>query len=602
MEDIWDSPILRNFHDIDQGSFFHGRAGDLQLAFSLNADGFNPLHMLESKQTITCTAIYMVILNFPPHLRYLFQNMYLAGVIPGLGKPSLNQINHTLSILVAELLKFWRGILYMVTASSPFGHFVKGALIPLVCDMLAAQQLAGFSSAASTLFCTFCLTAIHDIENLNKGEWPLHNLSRHLHHAKLWKDSSSEAGRDAVFRKHGVRWSVLLDLPYWNPILFSVVDTMHSTYLGMIQSHCHRIWGVNASVKGGDGSVLQSKKLVPCPADVSAGGHKLLACRIVEWKSRVDPSQISLPPAPEAPPPPPNIIDDEPIISGVNVNKADMVSAKVLEKAEEAFSDYVIKNHKQLNVPILQAMCWRRNLETTGYKTDLFMWLSEWRKLHIPPPEEQDLDEEPRAILGKDVLESVWDDMRLTQLLSWMSPAPRNWGTAVRGKLKADQWKVIAMVHLPITLMRLWGRDAGWYFLLLCNFMDLNAAVQLANQCVITTNHDTGLQPVHHVSLHTGDFLHLFGPTHSIRTPGFEQFNKMLGSQNINMKSRELELTFTMTACWVANIEALMDGGSVLTVAQELINAFTTVSNEDHHGTCLTDEIHFPQTKPPMDI
>ena len=325
MEDIWDSPILRNIRDTDNESFFRGRGEDLRLAFSLNADGFNPLHMLEAKQSLTCTAIYLVVLNFPPHLRYLFRNMYLAGVIPGPGKPSLDQINHVLVIIVAELLEFWKGIFYTATASSPFGRLVKGMLIPLVCDMLAARQLAGFSSATSTFFCTFCLITIHDIEDLNKGSWPLRDISKHLHYAKLWKNSSSKAEQDATFKKHGIRWSALLDLPYWNPILFSVVDTMHSTYLGMVHSHCRRIWGINASIEGGDGSVLRSKKLVPRPADDvlshwldvirttqdpeklrntlsavpkdtlwhicvdhglrSVGGRKLMARRIVEWVS-----------------------------------------------------------------------------------------------------------------------------------------------------------------------------------------------------------------------------------------------------------------------------------------------------------------------------
>ena len=107
-----------------------------------------------------------------------------------------------------------------------------------------------------------------------------------------------------------------------------------------------------------------------------------------------------------------------------------------------------------------------------------------------------------------------------------MSPAPRNWGTATRGKLTADQWKVVATVHLPITLVRLWGEEKGRKFLLLCNFMDLTAAIQLANQRVITEKHitdyerlilrylrgvkvlfkDTRLQPIHHVSLHAGEF------------------------------------------------------------------------------------------------
>ena len=147
--------------------------------------------------------------------------------------------------------------------------------------------------------------------------------------------------------------------------------------------------------------------------------------------------------------------------------------------------------------------------------------------------------------------------MTRTELPSWISPAPRNWGTATRGKLTADQWKVVATVHLPITLIRLWGSQEGRYFLMLCNFMDLSAAVQLANQRVIAKRHiedserlllrylkgmkvlykDTPLQPIHHVSLHAGEFLKLFGPTHSVRTPGFERFNEKLGLQNTNRKS-----------------------------------------------------------------
>ena len=110
--DIWDSPVLRNFRDVDGRGFFRGRGDEIRLAFSLNMDGFNLFHMLKAKQSVSCTAIYMVILNFPPHLRFLFRNMYLAGVIPGPGKPSLDQINHTLSLLVTELLKFWKGVYY----------------------------------------------------------------------------------------------------------------------------------------------------------------------------------------------------------------------------------------------------------------------------------------------------------------------------------------------------------------------------------------------------------------------------------------------------------------------------------------------------------
>ena len=267
MGDIWDAPVLRNFKDVDGQSFFRGRGDEIRLAFSLNADGFNPFHMLEAKQSVSCTAIYMVVLNFPEHLRFLFCNMYLAGVIPGPGKPSLDQINHALSLLVTELLKFWKGIYYTAIFASQAGCLTKGALIPLVCDMLAARQLIGLGSATSTWFCTLCLLTIQDIENLDKSSWPAWDLITQIERAEQWRDCKSEGERDACFKAHGIRWSVLLKLPYWNPILFSVLDSMHAAYLGLVHSHCRKIWRINLSVDGGEGSTILPIKDVPRLSD-----------------------------------------------------------------------------------------------------------------------------------------------------------------------------------------------------------------------------------------------------------------------------------------------------------------------------------------------
>ena len=267
MEDIWDAPVLSKIRDPDGEPFFRNRSGELRIAFSLNADGFHPLHMLEAKQTISCTAVYMVILNFPPALRYLFRNMYLAGVIPGPGKPSLDQINHVLSLLVSELLEFWKGVWYTVTFASVSGLMAKGALIPLVCDMLAARQLCGLGSPTSTWFCTFCLLTIQEIENLDKTSWPPRDLGEQIKQAQRWRDSVSEEDREVIFKACGVRWSVLLDLPYWNPILFAVLDSMHAAYLGLLQSHCRKVWRINLSIEGGDGTIIKPKKPVPRPSD-----------------------------------------------------------------------------------------------------------------------------------------------------------------------------------------------------------------------------------------------------------------------------------------------------------------------------------------------
>ena len=267
MEDIWDSPLLRNFRDVDKTPFFGKHGDDLRIAFSLGADSFHPLGSLEAKQTMSATAMFMVILNFPPHLRYKYRNMYLVGVIPGPGKPSLDQINHTTSLLVQELLEFWRGIYFTRTAKFIDGRFSKGALVALVCDMLAARQMAGFGSATSTLFCTCCGLTIQDIENLQKETWPERVLHHHLECAREWRDCESERDRDRLFRLHGIRWSALLDLPYWNPILLTVPESMHGNRLGLFQTHCRKVLGIDISVEGGDGTFLRTNKPIPRPPD-----------------------------------------------------------------------------------------------------------------------------------------------------------------------------------------------------------------------------------------------------------------------------------------------------------------------------------------------
>lgn len=269
LADIWGSPVLKNFRDVDRTPFFARHGDEARLAFSLGADGFHPLGSLEAKQSMSATAIYMVVLNFPKDQRFKYKNMHLVGVIPGPSKPSLAQINHVLSLLVQELLEFWKGVYYTRTFKFPNGRFSKGAMIPLVCDMLAARQVAGFGSVTSTFFCTFCMLTIQDIENLQKNTWPARLLHDHLVCAREWRDCQTERDREHLFKLHGVRWSPLLELPYWNPILYTILDSMHAAFLGLFQAHCRKVWRIDVSVEGGDGSLLHIKKPPPRPSDAA---------------------------------------------------------------------------------------------------------------------------------------------------------------------------------------------------------------------------------------------------------------------------------------------------------------------------------------------
>jgi hypothetical protein len=237
--DIWQGEVFRNFKDTSNNLFFPGPDGQLRLAFGLSVDSFSPFQNKTAKQTASSTGIWMVLLNLPTHLRYLPQNIYLAGVIPGPSKPSNDQIIHYTQLIVNDLKELWNpGVYFSRTHDHAQGRLCKGALIPLVCDLLGAHQVVGYPGAPTAhYFCTCCDLDIDDVNELNRRDWPKKD-DRHIRrYATIYRDSASEADQQAVFEACGWRWSALLELDYWNPHLFTVIDSMHSLDLNLLQNH-----------------------------------------------------------------------------------------------------------------------------------------------------------------------------------------------------------------------------------------------------------------------------------------------------------------------------------------------------------------------------
>lgn len=153
-------------------------------------------------------------------------------------------------------------------------------------------------------------------------------------------------------------------------------------------------------------------------------------------------------------------------------------------------------------------------------------------------------------------MKEIWADMEQTQLPSWIGYAPRNWGTQERGKLSANQYRIICSIHLPITLIRLWDKEVGRKKDMLENFMHLVAAVRIANMRVSSQNHIQAynhhifryvegikmlfpthkLRPNAHGALHIGDIMELFGPIHAHNTSFYERYINFLHRVNTNGK------------------------------------------------------------------
>ncbi|KAI0067506.1 hypothetical protein BV25DRAFT_1867919 [Artomyces pyxidatus] len=153
--------------------------------------------------------------------------------------------------LVDDLLRLWKpGVYLSQTASYPLGRLVRCALIPLVCDLPALRKVAGYMGHGGRFPCSFCrISNEHAHSNFDYSSWDRHSWGEHLATAIRWRDAASEKEQQDLFEEHGIRWSELLRLPYWDVTKYSVLDSMHNLFLGDFKRHCKNIWHMTSDLE-----------------------------------------------------------------------------------------------------------------------------------------------------------------------------------------------------------------------------------------------------------------------------------------------------------------------------------------------------------------
>lgn len=271
---IFGGKVLRSFKGPDGQHF--GEGGDEgRYVFSLGVDFFNPFGNKQAGKKRSIGIISLLCLNLPPHLRYRPENVFLVGIIPGPSEPRWHLINCYLDPLVDDFLVFWQpGVWFSRTSSYPNGRFVLCAIVVVVCDCPAARKVAGFASHAHNYFChvCYCTRKQHGYGNTDYFGWKRRSDAAVRKEAEQWKAtfdapppstytetqtgqpaSSGQAAQDNSERQyndtkatgHGVRWSALLRLPYFDIVKFVVVDGMHNLFLGLIKDHFRQVLGMD---------------------------------------------------------------------------------------------------------------------------------------------------------------------------------------------------------------------------------------------------------------------------------------------------------------------------------------------------------------------
>ena len=227
--DVYDGYIWKEFERFSGTDFL---SAPNNYALLLNVDWLQPFeHVIYS-----VGVIYAVILNLPRSIRFKRENVLLLGVIPGPSEPPLT-INSYLSPIVSDLLDLWKGVSMKLPGCSSTTTF-RCALIGVSCDLPAARKVCGFLSHSANLGCSKCYVQFSEgfgrrnYSDFNRESWRMRDNSRHRSDVQKIAGAKTKTQRSKLQTEFGCRYSVLLDLPYFDPVRMLLVDPMHNLFMG----------------------------------------------------------------------------------------------------------------------------------------------------------------------------------------------------------------------------------------------------------------------------------------------------------------------------------------------------------------------------------
>lgn len=290
LRDVYDGKIWKRFQHIFGSPFL---AAPFSYALMLNIDWFQPY----SHTVASVGVIYLAVMNLPRHLRYKRKNMLLIGIIPGPSEPSHN-INSFLQPLVAELKDFWHGVTLNVRRGMGGSEqaLVRCALLCVSCDLPAGRKVCGFLSHSAAKGCSKCSKVFSGgVSNMcyagfDRSLWTPRTNTLHRKNVEEVMKCNTKTERAKKEAELGCRYSVLLDLPYFDPPAMLAVDPMHNLFLGT-GKHMISIWikaGLLDSTKFEEIQQSVDSTIVPCdvgriPRKIETGFTGFKADQFKTW-------------------------------------------------------------------------------------------------------------------------------------------------------------------------------------------------------------------------------------------------------------------------------------------------------------------------------
>ncbi|PLW34522.1 hypothetical protein PCANC_19240 [Puccinia coronata f. sp. avenae] len=512
MSDIHHSRLWKEFLG-PNGEQFSAHSGNL--IFGMFVDGINPYGNRQAGKHASVTFMILVCLSLPVGLRYLPENVFLLKLL-------------------------WNpGVYLSQTCQHPEGRLIRAALLPFFADLPALRRSLGFAGHNAKRMCSYCLIDKKDIKNFNKQTWPLRNLVDHRYWANQSREAPNAKAKKQILSDHGVRYSVLLELSYWNIVDYHVVDAMHNLLLGIFKWHCQRFWLMSDVADEEEPPPVSSRELDQLLKD--------------SLKSTIPEPERSSTPFPE---------------------------------------------ESELGIPFAE-MLFGSNTGTSDTEFELGKdWDGEW----IPPSTGQ-------VILDKDSLSAINRHFKKLHIPSWIGRAIPALGKASFGRLKADEWRNLFLIQLPLVLPAVWEDGDLANQSLLENFAHLVSFVNIALKQTINKElidkyryhlqeymkssmllfPDSPVAPNHHMAFHLPDGLENLGPCRAWWSFSMERMMGTVLKATRNNILGQMEITCLTNFYRIGNIRALLDNpnfpATVTPFIREVKSLYNPIPSTHHTQT-----------------
>lgn len=581
LQNVFEGEFMKDFKGPD-GKSFVDRGDKIRLAFSMHVDFFNPDRITHRGATKSLGVISCANLALHPSIRYLPEYMYMC-IVPGPNEPPEDELDHYIQPVIEQFVRAWRpGFKISRIADSESGAVVEAAIVLSVNDLPAARKVAGFHGHMSGFLCSVCkLRGRTHIFNTDHGQWTPWNVDELRHWATAYKDARTLDERKNIFNEHGVRWSSFWLLDYWNPTRMLVIDAMHCILEGLVHYHCRHVLRLGASspdlstdgfmyaydwpwiayeLEGAPHNLLLSEKQIPSVAKVqetlclAIEGEQALSLDEV-W-TRLHNQGILNALAFVA-----HTLDLPKELNGISPTIASLYSehAKTKKHGKQPFPRGHPAKTKNHFIALLL------NWVSANLSRSLFAILIYFSQRLTQPHSCESFIIQTGT---PETLAHIQTVIRETATASWLNSVPKNFGEKKAGSIKADEWRTLSTVYLPIALVILWGdddgcapphdeSDSGHLLAALDHTMALFQATIIACRYTITTSRALDYRkhldfwvnnlrklfphtregvprPNIHAAGHIYDFLLLFGPVISWWCFPFERLIGALQKINTN--------------------------------------------------------------------